>query len=208
MKKTRSIPLFSSPIFSGRWSQSRACRELAEECRIFSRLDREGQKWSKLNYPHGYTSYASITDLHLRSSEFEKLGKWIDSQVEIFANELGYDLKGGSLRMTTFWINIMKPGAHHAFHLHPLATISGTFYLKTPKGSPALRFEDPRMAQFMSRPPVHAKAGAPYFDFIPKEGSLVLFESFMKHEVPVYRGKGDERISVSFNYEWVQPDHF
>ncbi|MBL7715557.1 MAG: hypothetical protein JNL01_08825 [Bdellovibrionales bacterium] len=210
MKKLRSTALFPTLIFSTRFKDKKLCRELAEECEGFARLDDQGRKWSLVNYPHGYTSYASITDLHLRSSQFEKLGRWIDSQVAIFAQELGYDLKGGRLRMTTFWINIMKPGASHPFHLHPLSTVSGTFYLKTPPGCPAIRFEDPRATQFMARPSILEKGSGLFHTYKPSEGSLVLFESFVRHEVPSYRaGKSTKpRISVSFNYEWVQPDRF
>jgi uncharacterized protein (TIGR02466 family) len=33
----------------------------------------------------------------------------------------------------------------------------------------------------------------------PKEGTLLLWESWLRHEVPLNRAEG-ERISVSFNY--------
>ena len=32
-------------------------------------------------------------------------------------------------------------------------------------------------------------------------GTVLLWESFLRHEVPVNRS-ADERISVSFNYRW------
>jgi uncharacterized protein (TIGR02466 family) len=40
-------------------------------------------------------------------------------------------------------------------------------------------------------------------DLTPKPGEIILFESWMKHEVPPNRTEG-ERISVSFNYDWIQ----
>jgi uncharacterized protein (TIGR02466 family) len=39
-------------------------------------------------------------------------------------------------------------------------------------------------------------------DLVPKVGEIILFESWLKHEVPPNRVKGT-RISVSFNYERI-----
>jgi uncharacterized protein (TIGR02466 family) len=36
----------------------------------------------------------------------------------------------------------------------------------------------------------------------PQEGHLVLFESWLRHEVPANQSD-KERISISFNYDWV-----
>ena len=35
----------------------------------------------------------------------------------------------------------------------------------------------------------------------PSPGTVLLWESWLRHEVPAGAGKGD-RISVSFNYRW------
>jgi uncharacterized protein (TIGR02466 family) len=37
----------------------------------------------------------------------------------------------------------------------------------------------------------------------PKAGDIIMFESWLKHEVPPHH-TNDERISVSFNYDWFQ----
>jgi uncharacterized protein (TIGR02466 family) len=39
-------------------------------------------------------------------------------------------------------------------------------------------------------------------DLKPKDGEIILFESWLKHEVPPHQNSQD-RISVSFNYDWV-----
>jgi uncharacterized protein (TIGR02466 family) len=52
----------------------------------------------------------------------------------------------------------------------------------------------------MAAPP--RKAGALPWVVLPAEaGSLVLFESWLRHEVAPNPGRG-ERISISFNYGW------
>jgi uncharacterized protein (TIGR02466 family) len=56
------------------------------------------------------------------------------------------------------------------------------------------------MGQLMSAPP--RKKDDYYYHFKPKPGGLVLFESWVRHEVPPNPANSD-RISVSFNYEWI-----
>ena len=55
--------------------------------------------------------------------------------------------------MTDCWVNIMGEGAAHGLHLHPLSTISGTYYVAAPPGCAGLKFEDPRLERFMAAPP-------------------------------------------------------
>jgi uncharacterized protein (TIGR02466 family) len=74
--------------------------------------------------------------------------------------------------------------------------ISGTYYLAVPKGTSPLRVEDPRAALFMAAPPRKIQ-----HDLNPKAGEIILFESWLKHEVPPHHSNED-RISVSFNYDW------
>jgi uncharacterized protein (TIGR02466 family) len=101
--------------------------------------------------------------------------------------------------MTDCWINIMGRHAVHGLHLHPVSTISGTYYLRTPARAPGLKLEDPRLDRFMAAPP---RRGSGSWVTIPaKAGQLVLFESWLRHEVPMHRSDA-ERISVSFNYHW------
>src|SRR5882724_821945 len=48
---------------------------LAVECRRLREFDVAGRKWSAKNYPGGYTSYASMNELHRFSSTFADLEK-------------------------------------------------------------------------------------------------------------------------------------
>lgn len=178
---------------------------LVREARLFRDLDEVGEKWSREHYFGGYTSYSSITDLAFRSTGYARLKAWIDREVGKYARTLELDLGKGRLEMSAFWLNIMGEGSHHSFHLHPLSTVSGTFYLQVPPGSGGLKLEDPRLASFMASPP--RKKGAKlqnlrFFEIAPTPGELILFESWLKHEVGANRSRRD-RISVSFNYDWV-----
>ncbi len=178
---------------------------LAKECRALRDFDKAGRAWSRKNYPGGYTSYASLNELHRFSSTFALLEKRISVHVRRFARALDLDLRGREIRMTDFWVNIMPPSASHSLHLHPLSFVSGTYYVATPNGCPGLKFEDPRLDKFMAAPPRlpgARDANRTHVTYPAKAGNLILFESWLRHEVAQNRVE-DERISVSFNYNWT-----
>jgi uncharacterized protein (TIGR02466 family) len=57
----------------------------------------------------------------------------------------------------------------------------------------------------MAAPPRKAKARIENRSFVsiePKAGTLLLWESWLRHEVPLNAARG-ERISVSFNFRWA-----
>jgi uncharacterized protein (TIGR02466 family) len=203
------ISLFPSLIQTAKLPAAKAktlVPALVKEAKLFREIDETGKKWSRENYYGGYTSYSSITDLAFRSSGFGTLKTWIDREVAAYARALDLDLGRGRLEMSAFWLNIMGEGCHHSFHLHPLSTVSGTFYLQVPPGSGVFKIEDPRLPAFMASPPRKASArpaNRRFFDLTPKAGDLVLFESWLKHEV-VSNRSARERMSVSFNYDWVK----
>jgi len=177
---------------------------LLQECRQLRLDDGAGRRWSQKNYPGGYTSYNSVSRMHQVSPTFAELERRLRRHVSAFARSLQLDLKHRPLTMTDCWVNVMPRGVVHGLHLHPLSTISGTYYVSTPKGSPGLKFEDPRLDRFMAAPPrlLTARTDNRPWVVLPAEaGMLVLFESWLRHEVPP-NPVAAERISISFNYNW------
>ncbi len=183
-------------------------RTLADECQGLAAADEAGRRWSARNYLGGYTSYGSHDRLHLVSSVFAALRQRIDPHVKAFTRRLHYDLQGRTLAMTDCWLNVMPAGVVHSLHLHPASIISGTYYVSVPRGSGALKFEDPRLSRQMAAPARRADAPRAFRAHISlpaKPGDLVLFESWLRHEVPPARFEG-ERVSISFNYGWSKED--
>jgi len=176
--------------------------QLLRECHQLHEDDAAGRRWSQKSYPGGYTSYNSVSRLHRVSPTFATLERQLTRHVKVFARRLEFDLTGRALAMTDCWVNIMPRTVVHGLHLHPLSTISGTYYVQTPRGSPGIKFEDPRLDRLMAAPPRRADAVNRPWVVLPAEaGNLVLFESWLRHEVapnPV----NSERISISFNYGW------
>jgi uncharacterized protein (TIGR02466 family) len=179
-------------------------RQILKECRQLREDDAAGRRWSALNYPGGYTSYGSVHRLQTVSPTFESLRRKLNAHVAAFVAAVDWDLAGRSLEMTDCWVNIMPRHVAHTWHLHPHSTLSGTYYVQVPKGAPGIKFEDPRLERFMAAPRRKARARRehrPWVTFPAAPGRLVLFESWLRHEV-VPNSVAAERISVSFNYNW------
>jgi uncharacterized protein (TIGR02466 family) len=200
-------PLFPTFIYSEPLMKSgleRFNADLARECRSLRDFDKAGREWSRRHYPGGYTSYASMNELHRFSSTFTALERRITKRVLGFAKALDMDLRGREVHMTDCWVNIMPPSASHSLHLHPLAFVSGTYYVATPPGCPGLKFEDPRLDRFMAAPPrlgSARRANQAHVTYPAKAGNLILFESWLRHGVAPNTVDA-ERISISFNYNW------
>jgi len=177
---------------------------LLRECRQLRADDAAGRRWSARNYPGGYTSYASAHRMQRESPTFAALAGELDRHVARFAGALELDLTARALVMSDCWVNIMGRGTLHGLHLHPLSTISGTYYVAVPRGAPGVKFEDPRLTHFMAAPPRLRSARAanrPWLTLAARPGQVVLFESWLRHEVPPH-SRAAERVSVSFNYSW------
>ena len=178
--------------------------ELNAACTAIADDDEAGQKWCEDNAYPGYTSYASLTDLPWRFPIFADLEKALDLHVAAFVKDLGFDLQGKKLKCSSFWINILPQGGMHASHIHPHSVISGTTYVAMPAGTSALKLEDPRLPMMMAAPVRLKSTPQDRQSFVyvkPEVGEVLLWESWLRHEVPMNMAD-EERISVSFNYEW------
>lgn len=192
----------SAPLLG---AKSSLLNDLKKDILKLSEIDHKGLKWSAKNYLFGYTSYGSLDQLHLFSTSFDLLKKKIDLKMTQFIKELDWDINAQQLKLSKMWANVMTKGTIHTGHIHPLSVVSGTFYVSlSKKNIPALKFEDPRFPQMMAVPP---KKKSPriknqnFYSFTPKIGEVILFESWLRHEV-VQNSSDDLRISVSFNYDW------
>lgn len=199
--------LFPTLVYTGALQRSGAGafnRQLIKECRQLRLDDAAGRRWSSKSYPGGYTSYGSAHRLQSVSPTFESLERKLRRHVAAFAAAAQWDLVGRELHMTDCWVNIMPRHTVHCLHLHPHASLSGTYYMQVAKAAPGIKFEDPRLDRFMAAPPRKLQAtreARPWVTFPATAGQLILFESWLRHEVAPNTVHG-ERISVSFNYNW------
>ena len=193
--------LFVTNLYEAELGDEQLLAELAHSIRTLAQDDGAGVRWSSEHGYKGYTSYASLDDLQKRDPAFADLGKLLTRHAVAFAKECAFDLQRKP-RLDSLWANLLKGSGHHTAHIHPHSIISGTFYVEAPVGSGAIRFEDPRLAMMMAAPIRRQDAPEELRSFVtvdPKPGLLLMWESWLRHEVLPGTGRG-ERLSVSFNF--------
>lgn len=194
--------LFASLLYEGALGDGALIAELEQSCLQLAEDDGAGRRWAKAHGYPGYTSYASLNDLPVRDPAFADLKRHLDRHVARFAEACAFDLEGKKLRLDSLWVNVLTGGGGHSGHIHPHSVVSGTIYIAVPPGAAGLRLEDPRLAMMMAAPvrrddaPEHLQS---FLTLTPASGTILLWESWLRHEVPAGGAKG-KRISVSFNY--------
>lgn len=194
--------LFASLLYEGALGDAALVAELEASCLQLAEDDGAGRRWAREHGYGGYTSYASLDDLPVRDPAFADLKRALDRHVARFAEACAFDLGGRRLKLDSLWVNVLTGGGGHSGHIHPHSVVSGTIYITVPPGAAGLRLEDPRLAMMMAAPtrapdaPEHLQS---FLTLTPVSGTILLWESWLRHEVPAGAGRG-KRISVSFNY--------
>lgn len=196
---TRS--LFVSSLYECEIADKALISDLTQSIHALAREDAAGKRWSKEHGFAGYTSYASLNDLPKRYPAISELTKRLKAEARKFAEECGFSPEEKP-KLDSLWANLLKAKGHHSAHIHPHSSISGTFYVAVPQGSGAIRFEDPRLPLMMAAPQRRldaVEALQPFVSVEPRPGLLLMWESWLRHEVLPGTGRG-ERLSISFNF--------
>jgi uncharacterized protein (TIGR02466 family) len=186
--------LFVTQLYEAEIADQRLLTELAHSIRTLAKDDRAGCQWSKEHRYSGYTSYASLNDLPRRDPAFADLARILTRHAVEFARAASFD-RARKPKLDSLWVNLLKSSGHHSGHIHPHSIISGALYIEVPKGSGSIRFEDPRLPLMMAAPPRPES----FATVEPRPGLLLMWESWLRHEVLAGTGKG-ERLSISFNF--------
>lgn len=137
-----------------------------------------------------------------------------DALAQLVARLNGYDeAQVGALRFEYHsWFHITRAGGYQGVHNHPNASWSGIYCVDpgdTVEGRPdsgMVRFHDPRAASTMYLDAGNRQLAAPFFtgclNISHEAGKLLLFPSYVSHEIFAYVGKRP-RIVVAFNC-WVR----
>ena len=193
--------LFVTRLYEADVGDQPLLNALAHSIRSLAEDDQAGRRWSREHRYPGYTSYASLNDLPQRDPAFADLAKLLTGHAAAFARECAFDL-ARKPRLDSLWVNLLRGGGHHSGHIHPHSIISGTIYVGVPAGSGPIRFEDPRLPLMMAAPQRREDAPEDLRSFValePRAGLLLLWESWLRHEVLPGTGRG-ERLSISFNF--------
>jgi hypothetical protein len=127
------------------------------------------------------------------------------AQIGPHLQAFGQLLFGESLRwlVKEIWVNVLQRGGSQSLHNHANCFASGVLYLSPCDASACTRFSRPLGgAEFVFRN-THASMETGPFNAdkwnapLPAPGDLILFPSYLLHEVPV--NLGGERVSLAFN---------
>jgi Putative 2OG-Fe(II) oxygenase len=96
-------------------------------------------------------------------------------------------------------VEVAPPGSYHPTHNHPNNFLSGVYYVDVPSVGSCLALQDPRPAMIMPKPKQYTRLTVNAADVASKSGRIVLFPSWLRHNVPANDGDTD-RISIAFNF--------
>ena len=148
-----------------------------------------------------------------KHEEFIRLTKEINQYLQIYHSNVfrGVEFKGNVIHgINEIWINISEKQHYNEWHVHPMSTISGAFYVKHDGSSENgdIVFKNP-IGIYMTAAHWPNKIvekfneiTAPTVNILPKSNTLFLFPSWLEHKVEP-NSKNDTRISLSFNTEII-----
>ena len=139
--------------------------------------------------------------VNLNNLHIKKLVETTLEKTNSLKDELGFK-KEKKVILNNMWVNVNEKNNFNLSHDHPISFFSAVYYVKVPKNSGRIVFENVN--------PLHAwcvnNNSVEHFNHFtsnvwkltPKEGDLVIFPSWLKHYVEA--NESDEtRISISFN---------
>jgi Putative 2OG-Fe(II) oxygenase len=113
------------------------------------------------------------------------------------------------------WFHITRRGGFFGLHNHPNASWSGVYCVDPGKSDPGkkssgvLSFVSPMLQTGMYQDAGNASLQLPYGNLVAQltlvPGQLVLFPSWVLHDVKPFEGEG-ERVTIAFNCWFTLPD--
>jgi uncharacterized protein (TIGR02466 family) len=186
--KVEITSIFSVPICEHHYDDDLG--DLEEECIKRSTLD-SGRIATNSG---GWQS----NDIFSNDDFFSDFILEIEKQGNNFAKKLEICQK---VKLSNLWININGYKDFNRRHTHQSSILSGVFYVKVPDKFSKLRFYHPAFHLMMRDWDVDIKYNeytSDIWNIIPEEGKLVLFPSWLEHEVDQNLSQ-EKRISISFN---------
>lgn len=106
--------------------------------------------------------------------------------------------EGHQFYLGNIWININSPGSYNLTHTHPGAMISGVYYVKVPKNSGGILFDNNLAASSLLYKFCDNNVTDTNYKIDPADGKMILFNSYLPHYVE-QNNSDQDRISISFN---------
>ena len=155
--------------------------------------------------PHGALTGNAVSNHGLDDNILKNIQDNV-KDCENIENELytiinGYLHKFGLIpvQLTNSWINFQKKGSSLLSHKHPGNSISGVIYLNVNEQSSPIVFTNPNPFIGFSSRKGDTEYNAEYTAMQPKNGSCLIFPSWLSHSSGNTINQSEERIALSFN---------
>ena len=201
VKKEKFIPLFVSPLMKIELDLD--LEQLTEFAFQLQNKDKKGIKRTNIG---GWHSNNIGEEKH---EEFIKLKKEMNQHLQTYSESTFAGMKFNEniiQDIRHIWVNINEKHHYNEWHIHPLATLSGTFYIKhdgsTENGN--ITFKNPNgLYMGVSHWPKrlvknYDEITAGKISITPKSNGLLIFPSWLEHRAETNL-KNNTRISLAFN---------
>ena len=186
--KTHGI--FPTPVYIAKRDSNLSFKEEKEIRKI---IEEEGM------YRNIGNSTSNNSDIF--DGKLKKLKQFCEQQLKLYVKEVLNPKKELDFYITQSWLNVTKPGEYHHNHSHSNSLISGVFYISTEEDD-RLTFTDPNvkvkeLIKFELKEYNIWNSVNWFFPSMTNE--LMLFPSWLEHQVEVNEKATTDRISLSFN---------
>jgi len=158
------------------------------------------EKINKERFYKGRTTYDTKYNL-AKQPEYKKFLSYLKQVAQTYLTDLGFDYNQISKKFDPYFFTTeLNKGSYQERHIHRYQ-LSGILYLKVPEGSAQIIFNDPIHVREYNNWPVLDYRNINTFGTVsykPVVGSLLLWPSWLYHEVPTHK-IDDNRIGLVLN---------
>ncbi len=131
----------------------------------------------------------------------KNIKQFCEKHIKIYVEKVITPKEKLDFYITQSWINVTKPNECHHEHSHPNSIISGVFYISTIEDD-KITFTDEN-AKIKEMPKIEPKEfhiwNSRTWLFPVNNNELILFPSWLRHQVDVNEKATTNRISLAFN---------
>ena len=146
------------------------------------------------NHLEGYSNFTLESNL-IKNDKFLFFYNHIRPLISEFFEQLDYR---DDWHFVNSWAAVYPKGAWVPLHDHKIMEWSGVYYVSAPEGCGDITFTDPKEYALAAEPPNTRWRGNYKQKFNPKNGKIILFPSYVKHET-VPNQSEEDRVIISFN---------
>jgi len=181
--------IFSSPVYTVKRDSNLSPKEEKE----IEDVIEEGM--------HKNQGNSTSDNYFIFNTKLNFLKRFCEEQLKIYVKQVIDPKEEVDIYITQSWLNITKPGESHHDHSHANSIASGVFYISTEE-SDNIKFTDPNRSikgilKFEPEEYNHWNSDTWFFPVTNNE--LLIFPSWLVHQVDPNKKATTDRISLSFN---------